>query len=83
MPMVRHLNEVDKVLILAALSNAGVKARARKLRIGYRICFEGLHTAVVDVLNNEGFLSAAGAPFTGFSFNRSGEVFVRYARKDA
>lgn len=76
---VRTLNQTDKTLIAVALLNAGVKARIRKLHIGYRVVFDGSKDVVATVLNNEGYLTAAGDAFGPYSFNGSNEVFVRYA----
>ncbi|WP_448043757.1 hypothetical protein [Bradyrhizobium liaoningense] len=77
---VRTLNDTDKALLVVALLNSGIKARIRKLRIGFRVVFEGSTDAVATVLNNEGFLTASGEQFGRFSFNGANEVFVRYAR---
>ncbi len=79
MKTVRALNNSDKVLIAAALLNAGVKARIKKLNIGYRVCFVGDQSAVIEALNNYGFLNAVGGQFDMHSFNQPHELFVRYA----
>lgn len=76
--MVRTLTNDDKILLAAALLNAGVKARIRKLHIGYRVVFDGSYDVVASALNGEGFLAAGGEPFGKFSA-QGNQVFVRYA----
>lgn len=74
---VRTLTNIDKVLLRAALLNAGVKARVANIRNGFRVVFEGDWQPVADALNNEGFLYAGGSSFGPFSNNGS-ETYVRY-----
>jgi hypothetical protein len=77
---VRTFTDSDKALLAVALLNSGIKARIRKLRIGVRVVFDGSREAVAEVLNSEGFLTAAGEAFGPHSFNGPSEVFVRYVR---
>jgi hypothetical protein len=75
--MVRKFNKTDKLLLAAALLNAGVKGRIKMLNLGARLVFEGSQDAVTEVLNSEGFLHANGAPFGPTSF-QGNQAFVRY-----
>lgn len=75
--MVRKFNNEDKILLAVALLNAGIKARIRKLHLGVRVVFDGSQEAVAEVLNSEGFLTAAGDKFGQFSF-QGNQAFVRY-----
>ena len=74
---VRVFAKEDQILLAAALLNAGVKARIRKLHLGVRVVFTGSQDDVAEVLNSEGFLHANGGPFTQFSF-QGNQAFVRY-----
>lgn len=77
---VRTLNTTDKALVAVKLLNAGVKARIKMLRIGFRVCFVGSWETVAGVLNANGYLTASGSTFDAHAFNDiNGEVFVRYA----
>lgn len=75
---IRILNDADKALLAVAFLNADVKVRIRKLRIGYRVVFDGARETVAEVLNSEGFLNAAGNAFGPHSFDGN-QAFVRYA----
>jgi hypothetical protein len=75
--MVRPFSKQDKILLAAALLNAGIKARIKMLNLGARVVFEGSEEAVAEVLNNEGFLFADGQKFGRFCFQRN-QAFVRY-----
>lgn len=77
--MARTLTQTDQVLLAAALLNAGIKARIRKIRNGLRVVFDGPSAPVADLLNDEGFLHANGCPFDRFSFDGN-QAFVRYVR---
>lgn len=79
-PMVRTLTQSDKAILAIVLLDAGVKARIRKIRIGFRVCFEGEQTAVLVALNNNGFRDGCGSHFSHLSFNQPHEIFVRYRR---
>ncbi|MGX9443880.1 hypothetical protein ACWX0K_15060 [Nitrobacteraceae bacterium UC4446_H13] len=74
---VRTLTTDDKVLLRAALLNAGVKARVATIRNGFRVVFEGAWQPVADALNNEGFRYAGGSTFGQFS-NNGNETYVRF-----
>ncbi len=75
---VRYVNNTDKLLLRAALLNAGIKARVRSFPNCLRVVFEGDKAPMIEMLNNEGFLAAGGIPFGQHSFNGSNEVFVHH-----
>ena len=79
---VRTLTKEDQALAAVVLLNAGVKARIRSVRAGFRVVFVGSWQTVATALNEYGFKSAAMASFDRFAFNDTdpshGEVFVRF-----
>lgn len=77
MIMVRRLNDADRALLGVVLLNAGVKARIRKLRLGYRVVFQGAWEPVAEAINPEGFRTAGSERFGRFSFQGQ-QAFVRY-----
>jgi len=74
--LARTVTKDDKILIAAALLNAGVKARLKVIRNGVRVVFQGEWQPVAAVLNNEGYSPAGGGRFGQFNFSQ-GQVFVR------
>jgi hypothetical protein len=75
----RRLNDADKAFLAQAFSNANVKARIRKFDHSFRICFDGEQSAVLDVLNSNGYRNACGAEFCKHSFNQAHEIFIHGA----
>ena len=75
----RTLTKADKALVALAFANAGIKARIRMLRLGFRVVFEGGWEPAAAVLNSEGYLTAGGEAFGRFSFQGQ-QAFVRYAK---
>lgn len=79
MVKVRTLIDTDKILITAALFNAGAtKVRVRKFANSFRVCIDSSfdRETIIEALNNEGFRDACGSLFTKFSFNQPHEIFV-------
>ena len=77
MKKVRVFTKEDKLLLAIAFLNAGIKARMKMLNFGVRVVFEGPQSAVMAVLNAEGFLSSSGEAFGVYSF-QGNQAFVRY-----
>jgi hypothetical protein len=75
--LVRTLTATDKAYLALVLSNAGVKARIRKIHNGLRVVFEGSYEAIAPILNSEGFRHANGGQFSRFSFDGQ-QAFIRY-----
>jgi len=80
---IRRCTNTDKAAILAALAQAGIKARVRMFPTTTRICLHsGAETTsearetVARVLTEAGYRYAGGQPFVARMFNQPHELFV-------